>query len=79
MELGVIQEVKIYSEGQDLEIIWFAQESGPIRNVSYKALNRRDFKVSDVLIKTGFKISDAEKFDSELKELLLIKAPKLLR
>jgi hypothetical protein len=79
MELGVIQEVEIYSEGQDLETIWFAQKSGPIRNVSYKALKRRDFKVSDALIKAGFKISDPEKFDSELKELLLIKAPQLLR
>ncbi|OIO44373.1 MAG: hypothetical protein COY72_00110 [Candidatus Nealsonbacteria bacterium CG_4_10_14_0_8_um_filter_35_10] len=76
MELGIIQEIEIHNEGQDLETIWFAQKSGPIRNVSYKALKKRDFKVSDVLIKAGFKISEPQKFDSELKELL---APKLLR
>ena len=82
MELGIIQRIRIYREGQDLQTIWFAQDSGSIsgsiRNISYKSLEKRDFKVSDVLIEAGFKIPEPKRFDSDLKELLLPTAPKLL-
>ena len=69
MELGIIQGIRINSENR--ETIWFAQELGSIRNVNYKPLEKRGFKVSDVLIKAGFKILNPEKFDADLKELLL--------
>jgi hypothetical protein len=79
MELGIIQGIRINSEGQSLETIWFAQERESIRDANYKQLKKRDFKVSDVSIKAGFKIPEPKRFDSDLKELLLITAPKLLQ
>jgi len=78
MELGIVQNIRINNEWQDLETIWFAQGSGPIRNVLYKPLRDRDFKISDVLIKAGFKIPDPEKFDADLKNLFVNEVRKLL-
>ena len=67
MELGTIQGIEINDEGQ-LKIVWFVQER--IRNVAFKKLKQRNFKISDVLTKEGYQIKDPNQFDLDLKHLL---------
>ena len=67
MRLGAIQGIEINDEGK-LETIWFVQEG--IRNVAFKKLKQRNFKISDVLTKEGYQIKDPNQFDLDLKHLL---------
>jgi hypothetical protein len=82
MQLGIIQEVKVYNMGNSLTTIWF--EDSRIRddkersviNFDYQRLKETDFKVSDVLINTGFLIQDPEQFDKEVKHLFKVVVPR---
>jgi len=74
LKLGEIQGIVINGEGysiENIETIWFTQAPAIVRNIQIKALYQRDFKISDILVRAGFKISDKEQFDSELRVLLL--------
>ena len=66
MKLGIIQRVEIYDENNDT--IWFVQKH--VRNVNFKKLKERDFKIARALIEVGFAIQDEKLFDLELKQLL---------
>jgi hypothetical protein len=67
VKLGTIQDVTIYTEGEKLETIWFVQKR--IRNVDYKKLKKRNFKISNILIEKGYDIPNPEEFDRALKNL----------
>lgn len=70
MRLGEIQGIQINSEGHDvydLETIWFIQDRTV--NITLKKLQRRNYKISDALIKVGFEIPNPEQFDLDLRIL----------
>jgi len=74
LRLGEIQGIEITAEGysaEKIETIWFIQAPAITRNIQLRALRDREFKISEILVRAGFKILDKEQFDSKLRVLLL--------
>jgi len=80
LRLGKIQDIEINAEGyrtENINTIWFVQAPTITRNIQLRAIRERKFKISDILTKDGFQINDKERFDLELRTLLLKTLPQL--
>ena len=80
MRLGKIQDIEINAEGyrtENINTIWFVQAPTITRNIQLRAIRERKFKISDILTKEGFQINNKERFDLELRTLLLKTLPQL--
>jgi len=80
LRLGKIQDIEINAEGyrtENINTIWFVQAPTITRNIQLRAIRERKFKISDILTKEGFQINDKERFDLELRTLLLKTLPQL--
>jgi len=73
MNLGVIQGVRINSEGgkeKILSTVWFVDQNCT-RNIKLIQLREKNFEVGNFLVKEGYQISDPKEFNHQLRELFL--------